>query len=46
LRIGATSTTVNVAVTQEQVANEQLKEQEKQWVLGFPKLLDELHLEG
>lgn len=37
LRIGARSTTVNVVVTQEQVADEQVKEQEKQRVLGvFP----------
>ncbi|MEO6981682.1 MAG: carboxypeptidase-like regulatory domain-containing protein [Edaphobacter sp.] len=37
LRIGATKTTVNVVVTQEQVAQEQIKEQEKQRVLGvFP----------
>lgn len=37
LQIRATNTTVNVVVTQEQVAEEQVKEQEKQRVLGvFP----------
>ncbi len=37
LRISARNTTVNVVVTQEQVAEEQVKEQEKQRVLGvFP----------